>query len=75
LGWVDALAETTIGTLTVEISGSEENKNKALAFLKEQAIEWEVLNHDNPYARSTEKKFPRFFGWVENGPFLGVHKR
>ncbi len=46
LGWVDALAETNMGTLTVEISGSEENKNKALVFLKEQAIEWEILNYD-----------------------------
>lgn len=43
LGWIDALQDTTIGTLTVEISGTEDNRKKALQFLQESGVRYEVL--------------------------------
>ena len=44
LGWIDAVEDTTIGTLTVEIAGSAENRRRALLFLKENDIRFEVLS-------------------------------
>lgn len=46
LGWIDALQDTTIGTLTIEISGHETNRNKALSLLQEYGIRYEVLSYE-----------------------------
>lgn len=46
LGWIDSLPGTNIGTLTVEITGTDENKNKALLFLEKNQVRYEVLTHD-----------------------------
>jgi len=42
-GWIDALPDTTIGTLTVELDGTEENRKKALVFLEESGVRYEVI--------------------------------
>ena len=46
LGWIDTLQDTTIGSLTVELSGLKKNRDGALAFLEENGIQFEVLDHD-----------------------------
>lgn len=42
-GWIDTVQNTTIGSLTVEIRGSEDNQVHALFFLKEHGIAFEEL--------------------------------
>ena len=46
LGWLDSLQDTTIGSLTVEISGDEVNRKQALSFLQKSGVRYEVLTHD-----------------------------
>lgn len=46
LGWIDAVEDTTVGTLTVEVAGSAESRRRALQFLKDNDIRFEVLNNE-----------------------------
>lgn len=43
MGWVDALESTIVGTLFIEVEGSEENVTQALAFLKENTAHCEEV--------------------------------
>jgi D-methionine transport system ATP-binding protein len=42
-GWLDAIQEETIGTLIIELSGMEENLEKAFLFLSSKGIAVELL--------------------------------
>jgi D-methionine transport system ATP-binding protein len=46
LGWIDSLQDTVVGTLTVELDGTEENKQKAISFLQNNNVRYEVLTHE-----------------------------
>lgn len=43
LGWIDNLQTTVIGTLIIDLTGTPENIVRALAYLKEQSVQCEVL--------------------------------
>jgi D-methionine transport system ATP-binding protein len=46
LGWIDSVEDTSVGTLTVEIAGTAESRRRALVFLKENDVRFEVLNNE-----------------------------
>lgn len=43
LGWIDRLQATTVGTLIVELNGTEEGISGALEYLSEKTVQHEVL--------------------------------
>lgn len=43
LGWIDSLQTITVGNLIVQLSGHPEDLKKALQFLKQQEIHYELL--------------------------------
>ncbi|MBX9745236.1 MAG: ATP-binding cassette domain-containing protein [Chlamydiales bacterium] len=47
LGWIDRLQTTTIGTLIIELTGPAELIAKALTYLSEQSIHYEVLQKND----------------------------
>ncbi len=44
MGWIDRVQHTTVGTLIVELKGSDEAMEKAKQYLLEQNVKCEVLN-------------------------------
>ncbi|MDP1608832.1 MAG: ATP-binding cassette domain-containing protein [Chlamydiales bacterium] len=47
LGWIDRLQTTTVGTLIIELSGPAESIAKALTYLSEQSVHYEVLQKND----------------------------
>jgi len=45
LGWIDHLQTVSIGTLVIELTGSPEGIDGALAFLTERNVHWEAIEH------------------------------
>ena len=45
LGWIDKLQNTIIGTLIIELTGAPEGIAQALAFLTENEVHYEALEH------------------------------
>lgn len=43
LGWLDAVQDTTIGVLTIELIGSEANRKHALTYLSTNHVRYEVI--------------------------------
>jgi D-methionine transport system ATP-binding protein len=45
-GWIDNLQTVTIGTLIIELIGDQDNIQRALAYLTDRSVHYEVLEHD-----------------------------
>ncbi len=48
LGWIDHLQTTTVGTLIVELTGSNEGISQALVYLEKNKVRYEVLQKYEP---------------------------
>ncbi|MBM3191067.1 MAG: ATP-binding cassette domain-containing protein, partial [Chlamydiae bacterium] len=46
LGWLDRVQQLTLGTLVISLTGPEGEIKKALAYLQEKAVHYEVLTHE-----------------------------
>lgn len=47
LGWIDRLQSLILGTLVIELTGEPENIQKALNYLEENSVHYEVLENES----------------------------
>lgn len=47
LGWIDRLHTLFLGTLIIELSGNRDNINRALEYLQEKSVHYEIIDHEH----------------------------